>query len=230
MPLEPRDGLRVEVVRRLVEQQQVGRGQEQAAQRHPAPLAAGERRHVAVALGEAQRVHRSVERLVETPRVGTVDPLLDGGLLGEERVEVRVRLGERGGDRLEAVEEVAQVADAVLDVAADVLRRVELRLLRKEPDRRLGVELRDAGGRLLEPRHDAEQRGLAGAVRPEHADLRAVQERERDVRQHLTVGAVELVGPVHRVDHLAAHRLPAKRDSAGAESRGSIPACGGALP
>src|SRR5262249_55416386 len=40
----------------------------------------------------------------------------------------------------------------------------------------------------------------------EDADLRAEQERQRDVRQHLPVGAEELVGPVHGVDVLAHRR------------------------
>ena len=44
---------------------------------------------------------------------------------------------------------------------------------------------------------------LPGPVRAEHADLRSRQERERDVRQHLPVRAVELVDPVHRVDVVA---------------------------
>src|SRR5262249_32281440 len=44
--------------------------------------------------------------------------------------------------------------------------------------------------------------------RAEHADLRAVQERQRDVRQHLPVGAVELVGAIHREDVLGAHEAP----------------------
>ena len=43
VPLEPRDRLGVEVVRRLVEQQQIGLRQQQAAQRDPAALATGQR-------------------------------------------------------------------------------------------------------------------------------------------------------------------------------------------
>ena len=125
VPLEPRDGLGVEVVRRLVEQKQVGCGEKQAAERDPAALAARERRDVPVAVGEAERVHRAVERLVEAPRVRAFDPVLDVGLLREQRVEVGVGLGERGGDHVEAVEEVAELADAVLDVAAHVLLGIE---------------------------------------------------------------------------------------------------------
>ena len=93
-PLEPGHRLRVEVVRRLVEEQQVGRREQQAAERDAPALAARERRHVAVAVGEPERVHRAVERLVEAPRVGAVDLLLHRRLLREQRVEVRVGLGE----------------------------------------------------------------------------------------------------------------------------------------
>ena len=55
---------------------------------------------------------------------------------------------------------------------------------------------------------------LPGAVRPEHADLRAVEERERDVREHLPVRAVELVGPVHGVDVIG-HSMPGHAAAAG---------------
>src|SRR6185503_4866925 len=46
--LEPEDGFRVEVVRRLVEQEEVGRREQQPAERDPAELAARERLDVAV--------------------------------------------------------------------------------------------------------------------------------------------------------------------------------------
>ena len=74
-----------------------------------------------------------------------------------------------------------------------------------------GASSRLAARGLLAPGHDPQQRRLAGAVRAEHADLRPVEERERDVREHLPVGAVELVGPVHRVDVFAHSRPPPGR-------------------
>jgi hypothetical protein len=36
---------------------------------------------------------------------------------------------------------------------------------------------------LVAPGEDAQERGFAGAVEAEHADLRAVEERERDVAE-----------------------------------------------
>ena len=47
-PLEPRDRLRVQVVRRLIEQEQVGARQQEPAERDPTPFSAGERLHVGV--------------------------------------------------------------------------------------------------------------------------------------------------------------------------------------
>ena len=200
--LEPGDRLGVEVVRRLVEEQQVGRGEEEPAERDPAPLAAGERRHVAVGFRKAERVHRAVERRVEAPDVVPVDLVLDGRLLGQERIEVDVGLGEARRDLVEAVEQVAHRSHPVLDVLADGPARVEIGLLGEESDRRVRSELGDPARRLLEPGHDPQERRLARPVRPEDADLGAREERERDVREHLAVRAVELVGSIHRVDVL----------------------------
>ncbi|WDT78469.1 MAG: hypothetical protein MPW14_14820 [Candidatus Manganitrophus sp.] len=82
------------------------------------------------------------------------------------------------------------VGDALLDVAAHVLGRVELRLLRQVADlhpgfARLGLALEV----LIDPRHDAQQGGLARTVEPQHADLGAGVKRERNVFEDLRVSA-----------------------------------------
>ena len=197
--LEPGHRLGVEVVRRLVEQQQVGRGEQQAAERDAAALTAGELGDVGVGGRQAQGVHRLVELRVEVPRVRGVDLLLDprelvGGLVGVVR-----------GELVEAVEQRAGLRDAVLDVAADVLGLVELRLLLEQADARAGRELRLAAVLGVLPRHDPQERRLAGAVEAQHADLGAGEEGERDVLQHLLVRRVRPVQPVHRIDVLARH-------------------------
>ena len=111
-----------------------------------------------------------------------------------------VGVAELHRDRVEAVEHLAGGAHAVLDVAAHVLRRVELGLLREVADGRPVGELRVADEARVEPRHDPQQGRLARAVGPEHADLRAVQEGEGDVLEHDAVGRVLLAQLVHRVD------------------------------
>ena len=95
---------------------------------------------------QAQRVHRRVEHRVEVPGVGRVDLVLEAGELVGGLVRV-VR-----GDLVVAVDQVAQLAHAVLDVAAHVLRLVELRLLLEQPDRRAGLQLRLAAVAVVDAR------------------------------------------------------------------------------
>ena len=181
--LEPGHRLGVEVVGGLVQQQQVGRAQQQAAERHAPALAAGERAHVRVRRRQAQGVHRVFELGVEVPRVGRFDLRLDlAELLGR-------LLGVVGRQLVEAVEQRLGLGDAVLDVALDVLALVQLRLLLEHPDGRARRERGLAAVLLIDPRHDPQERRLARAVVAEHADLRAGVERERDVVEHRLVRA-----------------------------------------
>ena len=50
--------------------------------------------------------------------------------------------------------------------------------------------------------HDAQQGTLAGAIQPEHADLRAGQERQPDVFQNDVVGLMDFAQTFHGVDEL----------------------------
>ena len=136
--LEPRDRLGVEVVGRLVEQQQVGLPEQQPAQRDAPALAAAQRSHVGVGRREPQRVHRDLELAVEIPAVHRVDLVLELRLLGEQLVEVGVGLAHRVADLFEPVEQALGVRDAVDDVAEHVLVGVEPRLLGQVADREAG--------------------------------------------------------------------------------------------
>jgi hypothetical protein len=88
--LEPQHGFRVEVVRRLVEEQQVRLLQQQLAQGHAAALTAGEHRDLGIRRRAAQSVHRLFELGVEIPRVGGVDGFLELAHLFHQGVEVRI--------------------------------------------------------------------------------------------------------------------------------------------
>ncbi len=144
--LEPGDRLGVEVVGGLVEQQQVGRAQQQPAERHAPALAAGERAHVGVRRRQAQGVHRVFELRVEVPRVGRVDLRLDvAELLGR-------LIGVVGGQLVEAIEQRLGLGDAVLDVALDVLGLVEMGLLLEHADGRARARARPRRGTPDRPR------------------------------------------------------------------------------
>ena len=65
--LEPGDTLGVEMVGGLIEQENVGLEEQEPAQRHAAPLTAGEALRVGVARRAAQRVHGLLNLRVEVP-------------------------------------------------------------------------------------------------------------------------------------------------------------------
>ncbi len=87
-PLEPGDRFSIEVVRRLVEQQQIGRLQKQPAQGDPSALAAGECRDVRVRRRKAQRVHGKLHAGVQIPSACCFNPILDTPLLLEHLVHL----------------------------------------------------------------------------------------------------------------------------------------------
>ena len=144
------------MVRRLVEEQEIWGGEEQAAEGYAAALASRERGHILIARGQSQRLGCVIEDRVEVPGVLTVDLILNLALLLQERVHLVVghRLGEASRELVEAVEQVAQGSYAVLDVAPDVFRLVELGLLFEEPHGGLRCKLRHAARGLLAAGHD----------------------------------------------------------------------------
>jgi hypothetical protein len=145
------------VVGGLVEQQEVRRRQEEPAQRHPAALAAREGADVGVARRNPQGVHGHLHLAVEIPGAGGVDLVLEGRLLGQQRVHVGVRLGEGGAHLLVPRHEVGHRGHPLHDVAEHVGRRVEHRLLRQVAHRRPGREAGLARVAVVLTGHDAQQ-------------------------------------------------------------------------
>jgi hypothetical protein len=197
--LEPEHRLGVQVVGGLVKQQQVRLLEQELAERDPAALTTGQLVHDRVGRRAAQRVHRLLELGVDVPGVAVVEIGLQLPHLREQGVVVRVRVGQLGRDLVEPVELGLGVADALLDVLQHRLALGQRRFLQQNPHRRTvrqpGVTVR----RLVQPRHDLQHRGLAGAVRADHADLRPGQEVQGDVVEHDLV-TVCLTDRAQRVD------------------------------
>ena len=204
-PLQPVDRFRVEVVGRLVEQEQVRVLEQQPAQCDAPLLATGQRRDARVVWRAAQGVHRDVHVALEVPGVRGGDPVLEPALLGADRLVVGVGLGPLRHDGVVRVDQPLHGGDAVEDVALDVLRRVEPRLLAQVPDRETGREAGIAGEPVVEPGHDPKEARLPRPVRPDDADLGAGVEGDRDV---LEDGLVRRVVPgklVGGVDEFGRH-------------------------
>ena len=112
MAFQPMHTLGVEMVGRLVEQQQLRLVEQQPAQRHAAALAAGELADIGVVGRAAQRVHRQIDLGVELPEILGVDLVLElGHLLGG-------LVGVVGGDLVVAVEQRLLGGHALHDVLA----------------------------------------------------------------------------------------------------------------
>ena len=196
------------MVCRFVEQQQVGRLQQQTAERDAAAFAAGEQRDVGITRREAQRVHRLLELRVKIPGACCVDGVLHARLLGEELVHLfgRHLLAELVVDLVELRQQRARGGDALFDVTEHRLLRIELRLLREVPDRRAFGAERLAEVVRVDARHDAHQRRLTGAVAADDADLGAVDKRQPDIFKNFLVGRIDLAQPFHRVNKVG-HRF-----------------------
>ena len=198
------------MVGRLVKQQHIGLGQEQAAKRHATALATRKLCDVGVARRAAQRVHRDLDRALHVPAVGCLDLVLQVALLDDQGVHLVVfeRLAEPAADLVEAIEQRLGFTDAFEHVPHDVLGRVELRLLRQEADLDAVGGPRFAAVIVIEPRHQPQQGRLAGAVRPQHTDLGSRQEGEPDVLEHLLAAGIGLGQAFHDVDVLVGrHRF-----------------------
>ena len=199
---EPGDRFDVEMVGRLVEQQHVRPGEQQPGERDAPPLAAGQGGDAVVRRRAAQRVHRDLDAPVEVPGVGGVDLLLEPGLLLDQAVHLLVGqlLAEPHGDLVEPLDQRRQRPDARHDILADRQRLIEFRLLGQIADLHPVGGPGLAGDAVVQPGHDFEQRGFAGAVQPEHADLGAGEEGQPDILQHLPAAGVGLRQAFHDID------------------------------
>ena len=88
--LEPGHRLRVQVVGRLVQQQEIGLLEKQSAERHPPDLAAGQSADCCVTRRAAEGVHRDLDRPVQVPAVGRLDGVLYPSLLGQDLLHLVV--------------------------------------------------------------------------------------------------------------------------------------------
>jgi hypothetical protein len=152
-------------------------------------------------------VHRQVDGAVEVPGVHGVDAVLQPRLLVEQLLHLLGfdRLTELRADLLEPPEQRPDLGDAFLHVAADVLRGIELGLLREitDPEARGGERLAEEVA--VDAGHDAQQGGLAGAVGAQHPDLRPVEKRQPDSPEDLPLGRDDLPEILHDERVFAGH-------------------------
>jgi hypothetical protein len=178
--LEPRDGVEVQVVGRLVEHEKVRAAREDDAEVEPPPLAAGERRHGPreVGVAEAELVGQDGDLALELVAPGEVVLI---GQLRElvERARIsgrRVVLGLR-----ERLAQLDDVREAGQERAEDVPVGADLVRLPVVADGHAFADDGRAGVGLDLVRDEAEQGRLAGAVGRDERGPLPCREAEGDV-------------------------------------------------
>ena len=230
--LKPEHALGVEVVRGLVEQQQVGSLNEELAQRHAAALTAGEDGHRLVRRRAAQRVHRLIKLRVDVPRVGGVDLSLELTHLLHQGVEVGVRIRHLFRDLIEAGELAEDVSGTQSHVFNDGLGLVENGFLHEDADRVAGGQASLAVAGLIQASHNLQDRGLTGTVRADHTDLSAREEAHGDIVEDdlVTDGLASLDHLINKLRHVTPFGWFGARPRARVPSYGTDPARAGEPP
>ena len=175
---QPLDTLGVEVVCRLVQQEDVRLLQQQAAQGHPAAFSAGEVADQGVVGRAAQRVHRPLELGVDVPAAQVVDFLRQFALALDQRVHLVVvhRLEELHRDVVVLLQGVHHILHPFLDDFQDRLVRVHLRLLLQVADAVARRPDHFAAEGRLHAGDDLQEGGFSGTVQADDADLGPVEE------------------------------------------------------
>ena len=129
--LEPLHGLGVEMVRGLIEQQDVGLSNEKTAKRDTAALASGEQVDFRIGRRAPERVHRDLELRLDLPPIGGLDLFLELALTLEERVHLcrGHLLGKSLVDFLVLFEKAEDLLSPFLNDFFDGFAGSELRLL-----------------------------------------------------------------------------------------------------
>ena len=185
MLLEPVHAVGVEMVGRLVEQENGGFLQQQPRERDPAALTTGEVIDDRLARRTTQRVHRHIHLRCDIPRAKRVDFFLQRRLSVRDRVLRFVvhRLRQFVPTRVVGRREIREVLHALLDARTHRRPRRQRRLLREKPHRVARLKMHATVDLGVDPGEDAHERRFAGAVETEDADLRAEVERQRNVAE-----------------------------------------------
>ncbi len=211
--LEPADGLRVEVVRGLVEQQHVRLREQQTAERHAPPLAARDASDVGVPGRQPQGVGGELECPLQVVPVGRWRSAPRAG--PAPRRSCRSRRRARHTRRRPASSRAS--ASLMWLTASSTLPRTSLAgsscgSCGRKPILIPGCGRASPSNSLSTPAMIRSSVDLPEPLRPEHADLGARKETERDVAQDDALGRHDLADAIHGVDELShGPRAPAPR-------------------
>ena len=202
--LQPLDRFGVQVVGRLVQQQHVGLGQQQAAQRHAAFFTTRQQADLGVPGRQTQRIGGDFQLVLGVGAGGGNDGF-EFGLLGGQRVEVGVFFAIGDVHLFQALFGRKHRTHRLFHRFTHRVLVVEFGFLLQVTDAQACHGQRFTLVFLVDTGHDLEQRGLARAIEAEHANLGTREKREGNVLQELAFGRHRLADAVHGINVLG-HR------------------------
>ena len=178
MGLEPLDTLGVEVVGRLVEEEDIRLAEQEAAECHAPSLATAEIGHQCIRRRALESIHRPFQLRIDLPSAAMLDLLGQLSLPLDQGVHLVVvhRLAELQVHLLIFPKQVHHFLDTLLDHLEDCLVRVHLRLLLQIAHGVARSPYHLALETLLHSGDDLHQCGFSGAVETDDADFRPVKE------------------------------------------------------
>ena len=198
---QPGDRFGVEVVGRLIQQQDIRLLQKQPAQGDAALLPPRQHLHLRIAGRTPQRIHRHFQPRIEIPRIQRVQLFLDHRLpIAQFRhLVVGHRLGEFLVDAVELVDKIHRLLHSLLDDFAHRLVLVQLGFLLQKTDSVAGRENGFAHEILIDARQNTQQRTFPRSVKPQHANFGAIEIRKIDILQNRLL-VVELADADHGIN------------------------------
>ena len=196
---EPGDRFGIQVIGRLVQQQHVRFGKQQAAQGDAPAFAAGQLVDFRIPVRQAQGIGGHFQFAVDLPAVRRIDLVLQLALFFEQSSHFVVVhwFSETFADLVETLHETERVGETFLDDCSDGLLRIQHRFLREVADFDAGLRSGFALEFLVDAAHDAQQCRFSRAVQAEHTDLGAGEEAQGDVAQDMPLRRHDLRHLVH---------------------------------
>ena len=202
--LQPVGHLGIQVVGRLVEQQQLGARQQEPGQRRAALLATRQIGAARVELGHAERLQQRIGAVVDIVATELLQPCIEPLLFGQQLVEARRRLvlGQFAVQRLQGLQHLVAPRNAPHHRLVHGEVRLQQRFLRQVTKTQLAAHRALAAVRHQIGGEDAQQGRLAATVRTEQADPLTVADDHRQALQQVPVPD----GDVHVLERQQSHR------------------------
>src|SRR5262245_23136031 len=223
--LQPACRVDVEVIARLVEQHDIGGGQQQFGEHQPALLPAAETLDgtVIVVGGKAESVEHLMDAILDIEGVVVIEQLVQTIVAGRERFALRFVGG--ASERLRGTDHVVMSGEEIVEGRAGLLDEClaggELRLLPQQADASARVQADITLVGPVEASEQAQQRCLAGAIGPDQADAFPGVDLEANVlEQRPLVEAAREAGTTQQQHRLRPWSRPAAGSDRGSAGQG----------